>query len=86
MVMEPDALKKLRQRYRKSAVEFDELSKVGNLPKLKIALSNGGSEGKRPFDNGKRVEWPELAANPAYYTARNASDGVKWISPKPRRF
>ena len=57
MVMEADALGKLRKRYRKSAVQFDELSKTGDLPKLKIELASGGSSGKSPFAEGKQVMW-----------------------------
>lgn len=57
MVMEADALGKLRKRYRKSAVQFDELSKTGDLPKLKIELASGGIESKSPFADGKRVMW-----------------------------
>lgn len=56
MVMEADALSKLRKRYRKASVQFDELEKTGDLPKLKIELgSSGGKPG--PFHDGKRVMW-----------------------------
>lgn len=53
MVLELDALKKLRQRYRKSALNFDELEKVGKLPTLKISL--GRKRGI--FDNGNKISW-----------------------------
>lgn len=69
MVMEADALKKLRQRYRKSAVEFDELAKTGDLPTLKIPLA-GGSEGGNPFDGGKKVMWAASPAMPNAYVNR----------------
>jgi len=56
MVMEADALSKLRKRYRKASVQFNELEKTGDLPKLKIEL--GGGRGKPgPFHDGKRVMW-----------------------------
>jgi hypothetical protein len=57
--LQPNALQKLRQRYRKSALVFDELAKTGKLPTLKILLGNvsGGSERKNPFQEGKKVEW-----------------------------
>jgi hypothetical protein len=64
IVMETDALKKLRSRYRKAAIKFDELAKTGNLPTLKIPLG-GGSEGTNPFSGGKQVVWGQspVAAN-----------------------
>lgn len=48
-----ESLAKLRQRYRAAAVRFDELTGIGDLPKLRIAL--GGSESNRPFPAGKQV-------------------------------
>lgn len=68
MVMEPDALGKLRKRYRQSAIKFDELQKTGDLPTLKIEL--GGSEGGSPFADGKRVIWAQSPAVPNAYLNR----------------
>lgn len=59
-----DDASKLRTRYRKAVIKFDELAKTGNLPKLKIQLG-GGSEDENPFPKGKQVVWghnPELKA------------------------
>lgn len=65
-----DAMNKLRTRYRKSSLRFDELSQVGKLPTLKLTLGSH-VKGTRPFDEGKKVVW----ANPPvghgnYYKAR----------------
>lgn len=57
MVMEADALSKLRKRYRKASVQFDELEKTGDLPKLKIELGSSGGGKPGPFHDGKRVMW-----------------------------
>ena len=54
IVMNPNAFTILITRYRKAAIKFTELAGVGNLPKLKILL--GGSEGKRPFAQGHKVD------------------------------
>jgi hypothetical protein len=70
IVMEKDALKKLRQRYRKAAIKFDELAKTGDLPTLKIPLG-GGSEGKNPFSGGKQVIWEQNPALPNTYVTNN---------------
>lgn len=58
LAVSPDAMTKLRNRYRKSSMKFDSLALTGNLPKLKIALGNVkqlSSRGKNPFDNGAKV-------------------------------
>ncbi len=73
MVMEPNALDKLRKRYRKSAIKFDELAKTGDLPTLKIEL--GGSEGNGPFAEGKRVVWAQSPAVPNAYLNRPQRPG-----------
>jgi hypothetical protein len=53
-----DAETNLRKRFRKSALKFDELSKTGQLPVLKIALSDEVGEGNTsPFGDGKKVVW-----------------------------
>jgi hypothetical protein len=58
-VMADKAMEKVRRRYRKASVRFDELAGIGDLPKLKIALGApvGGSERKGPFDGGRQVQW-----------------------------
>lgn len=63
MVMDADAFRKLVKRYRNTAVQFDELTKTGNLPKLKIELGNGSKKGQT-LQDGKKVMWaasPNLA-------------------------
>jgi hypothetical protein len=69
LALSSDAARKLRERYRKASVKFDELSQTGKLPLLKIAL--GGSKGKNPFDKeGAKVEWANApVANANYYRA-----------------
>lgn len=54
IALDVDALSKLRKRYRQASIKFDELSKTGGLPTLKIEIK-GGSENTNPFDNGKKV-------------------------------
>lgn len=66
-VLETDALKKLRSRYRKAAIKFDELAKTGDLPTLKIPLNGGGSESINPFAGGKQVVWGQSPAIPNAY-------------------
>lgn len=84
-VMEADALKKLRSRYRKAAVEFDTLAKTGDLPSLKIPL-DGGSEGKNPFDGGKQVVWGQDPALPnAYVSNKRQGGGGTYSSNIARR-
>jgi hypothetical protein len=65
-VMEAGALKKLRSRYRKAAIKFDELAKTGDLPTLKIPL-DGGSKSTSPFSGGKQVVWGQSPALPNAY-------------------
>lgn len=57
-VMDQDAWKKLRQRYHRAAMRFDELEKLGNLPVLLIRLGGSPSQGK-PFDQGKKVKFEQ---------------------------
>jgi hypothetical protein len=75
-VLEKDALKKLRSRYRKAAVEFDSLAKTGDLPSLKIPLGDGGSESKNPFEGGKQVVWGQSPAVPNAYLNRQQRGGT----------
>lgn len=51
-----NAMTELRTRYRKSSVEFDRLSGLGQLPNLKIALGEGNPNF---FQNGAKVVWAE---------------------------
>lgn len=65
----PDAFKRLRDRYRKAALRFDELKQTGDLPKLKIALGQleGASpKGGRPFEGGRRVDM-FAASSPVFH-------------------
>lgn len=61
--LQPDALKKLRQRYAAVSVKFDELEKLGKLPRLQIALKINKGGPTRPFDGGRQIQW----AAPAEY-------------------
>lgn len=70
-VLEAGALKKLRSRYRKAAIKFDELAKTGDLPTLKIPL-DGGSEGTNPFSGGKQVVWGQSPALPNAYISNQS--------------
>lgn len=70
VVMEAGALKKLRSRYRKSAIRFDEFAKTGDLPTLKIPL-DGGGKGNNPFSGGKQVVWGQSPALPNAYVRRD---------------
>lgn len=71
MVMQPNPLAKLRSRYRKASIRFDELAKTGDLPTLKIPLGEGGSESTNPFAGGKQVVWATDPAVPnAYITSQ----------------
>jgi hypothetical protein len=72
MVVGPEPMAKLRKRYRKGSVKFDELKRTGNLPKLTIPLSNSKGGG-RPFDGGKRVVWAHPMNQVAYL-----NKGGKW--------
>ena len=66
MAVTDNARTKLRDRYRKAAIKYDELAKTGRLPQLKIALGSpieGGSESKSPFSQGKKVQWAGATVN-----------------------
>lgn len=52
MAVGVEAMKVLRNRYRKSSVKFDELNSTGSLPKLKVSLKKN----KSPFENGQKVK------------------------------
>ena len=64
-----DGEKQLRSRFRKTSLKFDELSKTGNLPNLKISLSNGEDK-NNPFDNGKKVVWATSPVSNSYRARR----------------
>lgn len=53
--MAPDAMQKLRQRYPRTAVEFDRQERSGSLPKLKIPLRR--PEAAKPIGKGEKVSW-----------------------------
>jgi len=65
LALEEDAFKKLQKRYRKAAVEFDQLSKTSLLPILKISLV--GVHSTRPFAYGKKVMWGQDPSLPNAY-------------------
>ena len=80
-----EAMKKLRNRYRKASVKFDDLAQTGNLPKLKIALGAAAAtpqkEVKSPFEDGKKVVWAAPALpNQNYYRAFNSDDGDEAVA------
>jgi hypothetical protein len=77
IALSADAAKKLRDRYRKASVRFDELATTGKLPLLKIAL--GGSKGKNPFDKaGAKVEWQASSDNSYRATSPRINQAKSW--------
>jgi len=77
--VQPDAFKKLRQRYHRAAVEFDERKQRGTLPRLEVPLGDGGRPGNSPFDGGKQVVWyretsGNFNARQAYVRGTKSSD------------
>jgi len=70
------AFERLRDRYRKATLRFDELSQTGDLPRLKVALGElpggGNRKGGRPFDGGRKVN---MLDSPVFH------DGV-WSASK----
>lgn len=74
-----DAIHSLRLRYRKSSLKFDELSKVGQLPNLKVTL-HSEIEKKKVFDDGKKVVFASpVAVSPGgipVYGAAKFRNGV----------
>lgn len=56
-VMQIDSLQKLRNRYQGVSVKFDELEKLGKLPRLQIALKTNKGGQTRPFDGGRQIQW-----------------------------
>lgn len=59
-----DAMSKLRSRYRKSSLKFDELAKVGKLPHLKVTLHSEVEKNKtKVFDDGKKVVFATPPSN-----------------------
>jgi hypothetical protein len=54
LVLRPDALSVLKQRYQRAAAEFTELQKTGNLPKLVVPMRTRISS-HGPLSGGKKV-------------------------------
>ena len=52
MAVGVEAMKVLRNRYRKSSIKFVELNSNGSLPKLKVSLKKN----KSLFEDGRKVE------------------------------
>lgn len=75
MVLEPGAMEKLRKRYRKASVQFDELAATGDLPRLRIPLG-GSSESTRPFPEGRKVEWTADPTLPNAYVSNRRGGGT----------
>ncbi len=73
-----DAMSKLRLRYRKSSLKFDELSKVGQLPNLKVTLHSEIEKNKtKVFDDGKKVVFAgRLPVNTPVYGATKFRNGA----------
>jgi hypothetical protein len=54
IAMEEKGWDLLAKRYRKAVLEYNKKEKLGELPKLRMLLK-GGSEGKNPFAQGRKV-------------------------------
>jgi hypothetical protein len=54
MAIGDDAFSKLRKRYRKCSVRFDELAETDSLPKLKVPMKK--AEG-HILNEGKKINW-----------------------------
>jgi len=82
IALNSDAMTRLRSRYRKASVAFDEAAATGKLPLLKIAL--GGSKSKNPFDKeGAKVMWVNAPApNANYYRASDPKMIENWHGAK----
>ncbi|MDE2095726.1 MAG: hypothetical protein KGL39_00585 [Patescibacteria group bacterium] len=54
--LEPDAAKYLRMRFKTVSLKFNELAKIGALPRLKVTLNcrKETTTSGRPFDEGKK--------------------------------
>lgn len=78
MVLSGNGFDKLRKRYPKAAVKFNELKKTGDLPKLKVALGDGGSESPNPFDQGKKVVWAYSPQTNAYIEQHRLVEAARW--------
>ena len=74
MALGKDGLKKLRSRYRKAALEFDELEKTGDLPSLKIPVGGNGGTSTNPFPLGKPVVWAKDPTLTNSYRATNTAE------------
>jgi len=61
-----DAETKVRKRYRKASVAFDE--QPDERPKLKVSLASRG--GGRPFDGGRKVQLDPIPNRPGGYVVR----------------
>jgi hypothetical protein len=67
MALESTAMSKLRLRYRKASLRFNELSKLGKLPTLKLTL--GVPIQKNPLNDGKKVVWAAPVQRQNFYKA-----------------
>lgn len=79
LAVQPDAFKKLRQRYQRAAVEYDERKQRGTMPRLEVPLGDGGRSTSSPFDGGKQVVWyrettGNFNARQAYVRGTKSSD------------
>jgi len=83
MVLQEGAFEKLKKRYPKSAIEFERLESLDELPKLRITIKVGGQS--RPFDKGAKVEWHKKKIVPQDIEAamRRFQEHDARIQPKP---
>jgi hypothetical protein len=53
IALSADAMNKLRERYSRASVSFDGLAALGDMPKLRVKLAQGGVS---PFAGGRKVQ------------------------------
>lgn len=58
MALSPDAMKKLRTRYREAALKYDMLQKISQLPNLKVPLKPS-NQVYNPLNQGNKAVWNE---------------------------
>lgn len=70
MALDTNAMSKLRSRYRKASLKFDELGKLNKLPTLKLTLGvpSSSNSSKDVLKDGKKVVWANVQ-NRSFYKA-----------------
>jgi len=96
---QPEAMKKLRERYPDQSVQFDELERTQKLPSLLVEVGTDADEEadteervSSPFDRGRPVDWPDdgkgSRRKPAWFvdkTAGLSAFGTKSVTYRARK-